>query len=139
MGANRVFFPQETLDTWLGEGRIQVNGEVLTLTAEGQRFHLRSAVRFLREVAGGGDVTGLVGKVKDVEQLRALGGEHYADSVVLEQNAYEVVEGFVGEPLMDVDATVASGDTLAAAARAAIGDEPGTGDIDLLARFLTSR
>ncbi len=131
MGKNRVFVSQETLDRWLDEGKIDVDGEEMTLNPEGQRFQLKTALHFVREVAGGGDGAGLVGKVKDLEQVVTLGGEHYADSVILGDDAYEVVEGFVGEPLHEV----ASGNSLAAATRAAVGEGPGTGEIDLLARF----
>ncbi len=136
MAKNRVFVPQETLDEWLSNERVEVDGETMTLKPEGQKFLLKTAVRFVTEVTGGGDDPGLVGKVKDLEQLGVLGGEHCADSVVLGDNAYEVLEGFVGEPL--IDESVASGHTLASAARAATGDDPATVEIDLLARFFLS-
>ena len=32
-----------------------------------------------------------------MEQVQALSGEHYADSVILGDNAYQVIEGFLGE------------------------------------------
>ena len=137
MGQNRVFLPQETLDTWLGEGRVDVEGEVMTLKPEGQKFKLKTALRFMSEVAGGGDEKTLVGKVKDLDQLVALGGEHCADSVVLGDNAYQVVEGFVGEPIFE-PGSVVSAPSLGDAARVAAGEEAHTGEIDLLARFFLS-
>ena len=140
MPANRVFLPQDALDRWLSEGRVEVDGETMTLRPEGQQFRLKTAVRFLSEVAGGGDQKSLVGKVKDLEQLGGLGGEHCADSVILGDDAYQVVEGFVGEPL-GYDEQRLSGGSLAEATRAATGDErPPSSELDLLARFvLTSR
>jgi hypothetical protein len=137
MAKNRVFVPQETLDEWLSNERVEVDGETMTLKPEGQRFQLKTAVRFVSEVAGGGDAAGLVGKVKDLDQLGALGGEHCADSVVLGDDAYQVLEGFVGEPIIEPNAA-AAGSSLAAAARAAAGDDPATVEIDLLARFFLS-
>ena len=131
MPQNRVFIPQEALDVWLSDARVILDDDLLTLQPEGQRFRLQTAVRFLSEVAGGGDAHALVGKVKDLAQITALGGDYSSGSVVLDPDAYEVLEGFVGEPVHD---TALSGDSLAGAARAAIG-EPSTGEIDLLARF----
>ncbi len=92
----RIFVPQEALETWVAEGRAQLLGETLLL--EGIGFALTGAVHFVSEVAGGGDEPALVGKVKTLSQLTELGGEHCAASVVLGDNAYEVVEGFVAQP-----------------------------------------
>ncbi|NJN65086.1 MAG: DUF475 domain-containing protein, partial [Acidobacteria bacterium] len=46
----------------------------MTLEPERQRFRLKSAVRFLEELGGAGDGAGLIGKVKDLEQIGAFGG-----------------------------------------------------------------
>lgn len=139
MGVHRVFLPQETLDIWLSEDRVEVDGDVMTLKPERQRFKLKTAVRFLEEVAGGGDDADLVGKVKDLDQLTELGGEHQADSVILGDNAYQVVEGFVGEPLYE-GVAAGTGVSLEEAAQAAFGDsgETSSGEVDLLARFFLS-
>ena len=131
MPQNRVFIPQEALDVWLADERVTIDNDLLTLKPEGQSFRLQTAVRFLSEVAGGGDAHSLIGKVKDLGQIGALGGDYSSGSVVIDPDAYEVLEGFVGDPVHEV---AASGDSLAGAARAAIGDPP-TGEIDLLARF----
>jgi hypothetical protein len=131
MPQNRVFIPQEALDVWLSDDRVSIDNDLLTLKPEGQQFRLQTAVRFLSEVAGGGDALSLVGKVKDLGQITAIGGDYSSGSVVIDPDAYEVLEGFVGAPVHD---EVVSGDSLAGAARAAIG-EPPTGEIDLLARF----
>jgi hypothetical protein len=89
----RLFVPQEALEAWLAAGRVHMVGE--TLFIDGYAFSLESALRFVNEVAGGGDELQLLGRVKTLEQLAALGGEHCAASVVLGDNAYEVIEGFV--------------------------------------------
>ena len=139
MSVHRVFLPQETLDIWLSEDRVEVEGDVMTLKPERQRFKLKTAVRFLEELAGGGDEADLVGKVKDLDQLTELGGEHQADSVILGDNAYQVVEGFVGEPIYEEE-PAGTGMSLEEAAQAALGDsaERSSGEIDLLARFFLS-
>ena len=89
----RVFIPQEALEAWLSSGRVHMVGETLFL--EGQPFALEGAVRFMTEVTGGEDAQDLVGRVKTTAQLEALGGEHVSASVVLGDNAYEVIEGFL--------------------------------------------
>lgn len=141
MGANRVFFPQLALDEWLEEGRLELEGDTLTLLPEGKRYRLTSALRFLAEVAEGTDPHDLIGRVKNLEQLSELEGEHCADSVVIGDNAYDVVEGFLAEPLADqASASLPAGSSLASATRRAAGDESSSGDdLDPLARFLAGR
>jgi hypothetical protein len=136
MGVNRVFFPQEALDAWLAEERVSLEGDLLTLLEKGQRFKIESAVRVLAEVADGGDAPGLVGKVKTVPQLEALEAEHASGSLVLGDNAYELVEGFVGLPLESVEA---AGSDLASATRAAAGDRARRDSMDSLSRFLLEK
>lgn len=128
------------LDQWLSEERVDVEGDVMITRPEGQRFSLTTAVLFKEEVTGEPDAHGLVGRVKDLEQIAAMGAEHYADSVLLGENAYQVVEGFAGTPLeTEHTEDMATGHSLSAAARAATGDSKDTGEVDLLARFLQSR
>jgi hypothetical protein len=98
MRGNRIFVPQHVLDRWLAEGRVDVQGDELITQPERRRFSLTTAVRFTAEVTGSEDTHQLVGRVKDVAQLAELGAEHYATSVILGDNAYEVVEGFTGAP-----------------------------------------
>ncbi len=132
MAANRVFLPQAALDHWLEQDRVSLVGDELTITPAGRRFRLVGALRFLSEVAGAEDVHGLVGKVKTLEQVQAMNGEHYADSVILGDNAYQVVEGFLGEPRP----------APAGARRPAEASNPGdgqSGDADPLSRLLKHR
>jgi hypothetical protein len=140
MRENRLFVPQAMMDHWLSEARVEVEGEEMITKPEGQRFALTTAVLFKSEVTGSPDAHDLVGKVKDLEQIGALGGEHYADSVILGDNAYQVVEGFAGTLVRDeAEDDIATGSSLAGAARAALGERGGSGEIDLLARFLKRR
>lgn len=101
MPTSRVFVPQEALEAWLSSGRVHMVGETLFL--EGQAFALESAVRFMSEVTGGTDEPRLVGRVKTLAQIAELGGEQCAASVVLGDNAYEVVEGFLASAEQDAE------------------------------------
>lgn len=144
MGLNRLFVSQSKLDQWLSEELVDVDGEVMTTKNDGNRFNLRTAVLFVAEVTGAGDPSELVGKVKDLEQVAAAGGEYASGSVILGDYAYDVVEGFVGDPILQATSAetgpAISGDSLAAAMRSATGDPAREGELDLLARFfLASR
>jgi hypothetical protein len=102
-----LYLSQEALERWISEGRAKIEGEELTDTSTGQKFRLITGVRFLAEVTGQPDAPELVGKVKDIEQLEQLKAEHMRDSVILGDNAYNVVEGFVGTPLVQEVAAAA--------------------------------
>jgi len=99
MNPSRIFLSQEALDSWISEGRADIQGDVLIDKVGGRRFQLLEGVRFLSEVSGGEDAEALVGRVKDLGQLAAMGGEYMSDSVVLGELAYEVQPGFVGRPV----------------------------------------
>jgi len=111
MASNRVFFPQDALELWMADGRAEVAGDHMTL--DGLRFSLATGLRIVSEVTGEPDTAQLVGKCKTLEQITELGGEHCADSVVLNDNAYEVVEGFLAQPEPD---SAGAGDAAIAAA-----------------------
>ncbi|QQR90395.1 MAG: hypothetical protein IPJ88_01205 [Myxococcales bacterium] len=130
MTSNRVFLPQDAVDSWLSDRRIDIQGEIMTLAKGKQKFAIKSAVRFLRELSGQQDQANLVGKVKDMEQLAMLGAEHCADSVLLGDNAYEVVEGFVGEAISGADKS-----SIPTHSR----PDNSVPELDLLARFFLSR
>lgn len=129
MGANRVFFPQQALDRWLDQGYAALAGDDLFIAAGGRHFRLQGALLFLADVAETGDPHALVGKVKTLDVVGELQGEHCADSVILGESAYQVVEGFLGEPLPS--AVQAPAPVLKA--RAASADPS---DLDTLAQLL---
>ena len=54
--ADYLFVPQSVLDKWSEQGRIQVDGNVLTILGEQKSFALTSAVRFIKMEAGEDDV-----------------------------------------------------------------------------------
>lgn len=143
MGDNRLFLSQAVLDRWLGEDRVQVEGEVMTTLPDRRAFCLKTAVLFQNELTGAGDAPDLIGRVKDLDQLTALGGDYSAGSVIVGDLAYEVAEGFVGEPLPDELGIVRAPSgphDLAAAMQRATGAGDGASEVDLLARlFLEKR
>jgi len=89
----RVFVPQDAVESWLTDGRADLTQD--TLTFLGVAFRVSGAVRFLAEVAGGGDAPRLVGLVKTRAQLEQLAAEHSGESVLLGDNAYQVIEGYL--------------------------------------------
>jgi len=94
--ADYLFVPQTVLDRWSEQGKVQVDGHVLTLLGENKVFALTAAVRFLKMEAGE-DAMGLIHKVKTIDALKQMSAEHYLDSVILGDNAYEVQQGFLAD------------------------------------------
>ncbi len=130
MAKNRVFFPQEALDVWLSEGRVELTGDELVLRAEGRRFRMTEAVRVLREVTGTPDAYDLVDRVKSKVFLGALEAELLETSMLIGDNAYDVVPGFLGTPVGSFAEHVAH--TRASSPELKV---PGT-DEELLGQFL---
>jgi hypothetical protein len=96
MVKNRVFFPQDSLDYWIRESRVDLVGNELVIRAEDRRYRVVEAVRILSEVSGAPDLYEIAGKVKSLSYLSELGAEILGSSMVLGDNAYEVVPGFMG-------------------------------------------
>jgi hypothetical protein len=135
MGRSRVFFPQEALDQWLSRNQVELTGTELTLKAERRRYRIVEAARILREVSGLEDAHEIVGKVKSVNFLTELGAELLGSSMILGDNAYEIVPGFVGSPLGDF-AEYRAGAARKRPRTATHGSEPPESDEELLARFV---
>jgi hypothetical protein len=99
MAKNRVFFPQEALDRWLGNGEVELAQGFLTIRTERRKYRLVEAARVLTEVSGLPDPHEVVGKVKTVAFLTELGASLLGESMVIADNAYEVVPGWLGSPV----------------------------------------
>ena len=95
--ARYLFIAQTTLDTWMDQDKIAFDGDVMTIKADQRKFKLIEAVRFVKVEGGDVDTNGLIGKVKTNGQLDELGAERYMDSVIYNDVAYKVQEGFIGE------------------------------------------
>jgi len=120
------------LDQWIGEGKVDLTGDELTLKAEARRYRILEAARIVTEVTGLPDANELLGKVKTRAYLTELGAELLETSMVLGDNAYDVVPGFLGAPVGGLEEHLASG---AGAAAAESGRAPAT-DEEILARYL---
>lgn len=94
--ARPLFIAQDKLMQWESEGKVRLDASVLTLVAEQRSYRLTEAVRFLRALGPEPVGQSLVGRVRTKDQLKALGAEHYMDSVLMGELAYEVQQGFVG-------------------------------------------
>ena len=125
---NRVFFPQAALDEWLGDGRVDLRNDELMIKSENRRYRIIEATRVLREVTGSVDPHEILGKVKSRAFLNELGAEILEGSMILGDNAYDIVPGFVGAPIGSfADHRKSSPDSVARGL---------TTDEDLLASFL---
>ena len=98
MASNRVFFPQAAIDEWVASDRVDVHGDELTIKGVQRRYRAVEALRVVREVTGTPDSNELVGTVKSRAFLSELGAEILNNSMILGDNAYDVVPGFVGAP-----------------------------------------
>jgi hypothetical protein len=96
---NRIFFPQAALEAWVSDNRVDIKGEDLLLKAQGRRYRIIEAVRITRELTGAPDPHELLGRVKTRAFLTELGAEILEGSLILQDNAYDVVQGFVGAPI----------------------------------------
>ncbi|HQY64845.1 MAG: hypothetical protein IPQ09_02670 [Myxococcales bacterium] len=95
---NRFFFPQQALDEWIVDGRIELANGELTIVSEGRVYRVAEAVRVLVEVTGAEDENELVGRVKSLAFLQELGAELLEGSMLIGDNAYDVVPGFTAVP-----------------------------------------
>ncbi|WP_437534196.1 hypothetical protein WME79_08855 [Sorangium sp. So ce726] len=129
---NRVFFPQAALDDWIASDRVDLNNDELLIKTEGRRYKIIEAIRVLREVTGSADIHEVLGRVKTRAFLRELGAEILEGSMIIGDNAYDVIPGFIGAPV----GTFAEHRKAAPAGTAS--SSP-TSDEELLAAFLTSK
>jgi hypothetical protein len=99
---NSVFFPQGLLDLLSAEGKVELDGEDLVISGDGYRYRMREAIRVVREVTTGEDPHDLCGRVKPREDLQSgLGAEILGNSMLVEEWAYDVIPGLLGEPVGD--------------------------------------
>jgi hypothetical protein len=84
------------VDEWGIEGKIDLVSGELILLADGRRYKVEECVRVVAEVSGSPDVHGIVGKVKPKTSLLELKAELLENSMILGDNAYDVVPGWMG-------------------------------------------
>jgi hypothetical protein len=136
---NRIFFPQAAFDQWIIDESVEVRGTELTIVSEARRYVISEAVRVVAEVSGTPDKHELVGKVKARQALEELGAEILEDSMIIGENAYQVVQGWLGKPVGAFDEHLNSPERVKAKAKrldTAFSEEEPTTDEDLLTRFV---
>lgn len=93
----KLFLPQTQLEEWALADKADLReGKLVVMAEGGTTFALTPAVHFVQLVSGE-DSQGLVARVKTEEQLARMGAEQMADSVLVGDNAYEVVPGYVAD------------------------------------------
>jgi hypothetical protein len=96
---SRLFISVERLDAWTAEGRASLEAGRMTLTELGRSFSMTPAVCFVSVTGSDSDPNDLIGRVKSKDALEAMGAEQLANSVIYADTAYEIVDGFIGEPI----------------------------------------
>ncbi len=133
---NRVFFPQAAMDQWGIDGTIELNASELILLAEGRAYKIVEAVRVVAEVTGANDAHKIVGKVKPKAALDEIGAEILENSMIIGDNAYDVVPGWMGSPTTSfADHLLSAQRMKARGGKTDVGSGPNT-DEELLKKFL---
>ena len=139
MAKNRVFVSGALLDRWVTVGQVELGDGVLSLKTTGARYALEEAVRIVGEATGAGDPQRLVGRVRTVAELSALGAEVLDRSVLLGELAYDVVPGFIASPLRQRGEAIPSTEVLAELSELSEERRGPQSDEELLARFLMEK
>lgn len=96
----RIFVSQRNIQRWAEEGRVHIDGSLLTFLEWNRQFRLIESFFVERVVSPDGyDVMNLTGRVKTRLQLAQLGSDVFMTSLVVGDAAYEGQPGFVCEPL----------------------------------------
>ncbi|AKU98519.1 hypothetical protein AKJ09_05183 [Labilithrix luteola] len=133
---NRIFFPQAALDQWGIEGKVDLSASDLILLAEGRSYKVVEAVHVVTEVTGANDAHQIVGKVKSKVSLEELGAEILENSMIIGDNAYDVIPGWAGMAKSTFASHLLSGERMnARGGKTDVGSAPNT-DEELLRRFL---
>lgn len=121
----KLFLPQKTLEDWALQDKADLSEGKLVVKEPKSSHPAVPAVHFSKIVSGD-DTASLVGRVKTLEQLSAMGAEHMQDSVIMGDIAYEVVEGYITE-------------VQAPAAAKGDGKKKASPEADLLAAFILDK
>ena len=93
----RFFVSQEALDALVDSGVASIDVDSLSVVPRRLKAHVTPAIYVSKEIEGKGDPNQIVGKVKSLDAVTAMKADHYRDSLIVGDTAYEVVEGYLGE------------------------------------------
>jgi len=93
----KIFIPQEKLEAWVQEGKITISDNVITtVTGNKLSYNLIPAFKFLKLTSGDSDSEKLIGTVKTKDDIKHLKPDIFMDSIIIDNNAYEVEMGYIG-------------------------------------------
>jgi hypothetical protein len=94
----KLFFSHTFLDNLIQEGKIGLEGSILTLmTADRPSFELEPAYRILKTAGDPSDPHRLVGRIMYEKDIKSMGAEVYLNSLLYRDVAYDAEAGFIGE------------------------------------------
>ena len=92
--SNALFLSQTTLEGWLDQEKVELDGETLKLLEDSSCYQLEPALH-IKRVVDGEDTRNLSGKTCTLAELEAADADCFRNTAVLENTAYEGDEGFV--------------------------------------------
>src|SRR4030042_5640237 len=93
----KICIPQEKLEAWVQEGKITISDNVITtVTGNKLSYNLIPAFKFLKLTSGDSDSEKLIGTVKTKDNIKHLKPDIFMDSIIIDNNAYEVEMGYIG-------------------------------------------
>jgi hypothetical protein len=95
--SDRLFVSQSQLEAWMDDGTVTFVDDILTLTADNAAFRVEPAVQ-VKDLLDGDDSAGLLGATLTIKELVEKGAEHFQGSIILGDDAYECLEGYLGNP-----------------------------------------
>jgi len=94
----KIFFSQTFLGNLVEEGKIGLEGNILTLmTVDRPSFELEPAYRILANAGNAPDPHRLVGRIMYEKDIKTMGAEVYLHSLIYRDIAYDAEPGFIGE------------------------------------------
>ena len=108
--AEPLFVSQARLEHWIETGEITFVDNIVTLVAQKKSYDMQPAAKVIG-LLDGDDVLEIVGKVVTVAELQEKGAEHFADSIIYGDTAYQCQAGFVGlQRVAATEAQASAGD-----------------------------
>lgn len=93
----KIFVFQDEIEKWVDSKFVDIKSSSLTIdgTEAKTSYTLEPAIYFEKQVAGESDTNNLLGSVLTQNEVKERGYEHFQHSVLINDCAYEVKEGFI--------------------------------------------